>query len=324
MRVTKQKVLRRFWYALMPMSTPGRRPEALPLMGEDIVLWKQPTARRRRWDRCCHRTAKLSKGWCERGNIVCGYHGWTYDCTGHCVRIPQQPTARSRPAPRCRPTAHGEVRLRLGRARGAAAADPALPRGRRCRASAASSSSTRRGRRAPLRMMENSFDNSHFTFVHKANFGHRTSPSRRRTSSARPTTASRPRPCADPQPGSEPQHHRHDRADHRTGTWSTATTCRSRAASAAHYPASGIDHIIYNCATPIDDDRMMLVQWLYRNDSEEDCTTQALIDWDARDHGRGPRHPGSDRLPTRASTRGAGRNSTWKSDRAGPLSCAGC
>ena len=34
-----------------------------------------------------------------------------------------------------------------------------------------------------------------------------------------------------------------------------------------HYPASGIDHIIYNCATPMDDERMMLVQWLYRNDT---------------------------------------------------------
>ena len=43
---------------------------------------------------------------------------------------------------------------------------------------------------------------------------------------------------------------------------------------------SGIDHIIYNCATPIDDERMMLVQWLYRNDSEADCPAQVLIDWD--------------------------------------------
>lgn len=46
------------------------------------------------------------------------------------------------------------------------------------------------------------------------------------------------------------------------------------------YPASGIDHIIYNCATPIDDGHMVLVQWLYRNDQETDCSTQELIDWD--------------------------------------------
>ena len=46
------------------------------------------------------------------------------------------------------------------------------------------------------------------------------------------------------------------------------------------YP-SGIRHIIINCATPIDDGRIQLVQLLYRNDTEEQCPTQALIDWDA-------------------------------------------
>jgi hypothetical protein len=46
------------------------------------------------------------------------------------------------------------------------------------------------------------------------------------------------------------------------------------------YP-SGIRHIIINCATPIDDRRIQLIQLLYRNDTEEHCSTQALIDWDA-------------------------------------------
>ena len=46
------------------------------------------------------------------------------------------------------------------------------------------------------------------------------------------------------------------------------------------YP-SGIRHIIINCATPIDDGRIQLVQLLYRNDTEDQCPTQALIDWDA-------------------------------------------
>ena len=90
MLVTKQPVLRRFWYALFQMSEIEAGPKPFRLLGEDIVVWKtedgSPAAVR---DRCCHRTAKLSKGWVEKGNIVCGYHGWTYDCTGTCVRIPQ-------------------------------------------------------------------------------------------------------------------------------------------------------------------------------------------------------------------------------------------
>jgi hypothetical protein len=46
------------------------------------------------------------------------------------------------------------------------------------------------------------------------------------------------------------------------------------------YP-SGIRHIIFNCATPIDDGTIQVVQILYRNDTEADCSAQELIDWDA-------------------------------------------
>jgi phenylpropionate dioxygenase-like ring-hydroxylating dioxygenase large terminal subunit len=57
-------------------------------------------------DRCCHRTAKLSKGFVEDGNIVCGYHGWTYDCSGACVQHPAaagpaDPGRRKVPAYHC-------------------------------------------------------------------------------------------------------------------------------------------------------------------------------------------------------------------------------
>lgn len=41
-------------------------------------------------DLCCHRMLPLSKGKLEGDNLVCGYHGLTYDCTGACVRIPSQ------------------------------------------------------------------------------------------------------------------------------------------------------------------------------------------------------------------------------------------
>src|SRR5258708_39167508 len=46
------------------------------------------------------------------------------------------------------------------------------------------------------------------------------------------------------------------------------------------YP-SGLRHIIFNSATPIDDGSIQLVQILFRNDREEDCSTKELIDWDA-------------------------------------------
>jgi phenylpropionate dioxygenase-like ring-hydroxylating dioxygenase large terminal subunit len=92
MLVTQQKVLRQFWYAVMPISMLKDGPQPFTLLGEKIVLWLKsdgtPSALQ---DRCCHRTAQLSKGFVDNDNIVCGYHGWTYDGSGACVRIPQNP-----------------------------------------------------------------------------------------------------------------------------------------------------------------------------------------------------------------------------------------
>jgi UTP-glucose-1-phosphate uridylyltransferase len=74
MLVTKQKTLRKFWYATVRMDAIDAGPVPFRLLGEDIVLFKtadgSPAAL---LDRCCHRSAKLSKGWVSEGNIVCGY-----------------------------------------------------------------------------------------------------------------------------------------------------------------------------------------------------------------------------------------------------------
>jgi phenylpropionate dioxygenase-like ring-hydroxylating dioxygenase large terminal subunit len=282
MLVTKQPVLRRFWYALMPMTSLDDGPKPFTLLGEKIVLWKKedgsPAALR---DRCCHRTAQLSKGFVEGDNIVCGYHGWTYDCSGTCVKIPQSPgsaipAGAKVDAFHCQEK-YGYVWVAL---EDPLRDIPHFPED--------SSPEHRRifqfyeeWKTSPLRMMENSFDNSHFSFVHKANFG----------ILDQPTPA--PYEFRDTDYGFEAETRvpiRNPEASFKiTGTTDDITErhlinryylpfCRR---FGCKYPASGIDHIIYNCATPIDDEHMILVQWLYRNDSEEAVSTQALIDWDA-------------------------------------------
>src|SRR5258705_7329310 len=77
MLVTKQPVLRRFWYPIMPISYLGAEPKPFTLLGENIVVWKTAdNGIACLQDRCCHRTAKLSLGFVEEGHIVCGYLGW--------------------------------------------------------------------------------------------------------------------------------------------------------------------------------------------------------------------------------------------------------
>ncbi|MGI0090341.1 MAG: Rieske 2Fe-2S domain-containing protein [Nitrososphaerales archaeon] len=70
------------------------------VLEEDIVLWRSPDGLLAWQDLCLHRGSKLSLGRIESNNLVCAYHGWTYDSHGACVSIPahpdQQPPAKAR------------------------------------------------------------------------------------------------------------------------------------------------------------------------------------------------------------------------------------
>jgi phenylpropionate dioxygenase-like ring-hydroxylating dioxygenase large terminal subunit len=169
---TKQKVLRRFWYATVPLTRLAAGPAPFTLLDEKIVLFLdaegKPAALE---DRCCHRTAKLSKGWCRNGNIVCGYHGWEYDRDGKLVNIPQFPFEQPVPDARARAfrtdTRYGYVWVALDEPLGDIPdmpedRDPKYRRIDQFYDTWATSS---------LRLMENSFDNAHFAFVHKSTFG---------------------------------------------------------------------------------------------------------------------------------------------------------
>jgi phenylpropionate dioxygenase-like ring-hydroxylating dioxygenase large terminal subunit len=281
MLVTQQAVLRRFWYALFPMSAIEAGPKAFTLLGENIVVWKTangaPAALR---DRCCHRTAKLSKGKVVDGDIVCGYHGWTYDGTGRCVRIPQFtageqiPSGAKVPAFHCQEK-YGYVWVALGEPLKPIPHFPedGQPGYRRI------FQLYQEWQTSPVRMMENSFDNAHFSFVHGGTFGDPASPTPKGYDLIETDFGFEGQtsvPILNP-----------PEAQRVTG--SIAPTVTRHLLNRYYLPFSrrfgcsydsGIDHIIYNCATPIDDGRMVLVQWLYRNDSEAQCSAQELIDWD--------------------------------------------
>jgi phenylpropionate dioxygenase-like ring-hydroxylating dioxygenase large terminal subunit len=280
MLTTKQKVLRRFWYAVIAMDELKSGPKPFRLLGEDIVLFLdaegKPAALK---DRCCHRTSKLSKGWCNDGNLVCGYHGWTYDRTGKVVHVPQTLVQQDVPAYRT-PAYHCESRYGYV---WVALDEPLAP------ILDADEEHDPTYRRIPqfyevwntsaLRLMENSFDNAHFAFVHKGTFGQIDHPVPEKyeiketdygfeaetlITVANPSVQYRIS-------GSKEQTTKR----HMRNKW-YMPFCRKLD---IEYP-SGLRHIIFNSATPIDDDHIQVVQWLYRNDTEADCPAQLLIDWD--------------------------------------------
>ena len=282
MLVTQQPLLRRFWYTTVPLAYLDNGPVPFTLLGERIVLWKgadgEPMAVQ---DRCCHRTAKLSRGFVEGGNIVCGYHGWTYNGTGACVHIPQAPGEAEKrnlriPAYHCRArNGYAWVALDDPLTDLPVIPEDSMP-GMRCIPQFYELWKT-----SSLRFLENAFDNSHFSYVHKNTFGN----------------------FGNPVPSSyEIEEHRfgfesrtvvevmNPPSSHvLTGTTDPMTTrylnntyyvpfCRR---FGCRYP-NGLTHTIFNCATPVDDEHIMLSQWLYRNDSEETAPAATLNAFDRR------------------------------------------
>src|SRR5436190_16888083 len=94
MLATRQPVLRRFWYPVMPVASLAQGPQRFILLGTKIVVWAVGDGSYAALeDRCAHRSTALSKGWIDNGAVVCPYHGWAYDGKGTCLRIPQRPDA---------------------------------------------------------------------------------------------------------------------------------------------------------------------------------------------------------------------------------------
>lgn len=280
MLTTRQPVLRRFWYATEKLDALHDGPKPFTLMGEKLVLFLdaegEPAAL---MDRCCHRTAKLSKGWCHEGLITCGYHGWTYDRTGRLVDIPQFSPDQVVPrlgvrAYHCK-ARYGYAWVCLGEPLGdipdiPEEADPAYRRIMQFHEDWSTSA---------IRLMENSFDNAHFAFVHRATFGLADQPVPEKYELVETEfgfTAETVVTIANP-----PMAHRISGTDapttrrHMRNAW-YMPFCRRLD---IEYPGS-LRHIIFNSATPIGDGRIKLVQILYRNDTEADCSTAELIAWD--------------------------------------------
>ena len=87
---------REYWYPAIEAHKVGRKsfiffgqrkPTRVKMLGEDVVIFRGKDGKYGAlWDRCPHRGALLSYGWCEfEGTVSCPYHGYTFDETGLCL-----------------------------------------------------------------------------------------------------------------------------------------------------------------------------------------------------------------------------------------------
>lgn len=92
------------WYAVAWAGEIGRSPFSRTVCNEPLVLYRTEAGLLVALeDRCCHRRLPLSMGKVVGDNLQCGYHGFTFEPGGRCVRVPGQelvpPSARIRSFP---------------------------------------------------------------------------------------------------------------------------------------------------------------------------------------------------------------------------------
>lgn len=81
--------MRGFWYVACRSKEIGRKPVAVEILGEKLVVWREAEGKVAALrDLCSHRQVQLSKGRVEGGCIECPYHGWRFNGRGECVAIP--------------------------------------------------------------------------------------------------------------------------------------------------------------------------------------------------------------------------------------------
>ncbi len=81
--------LRNCWYVAAEAGEIGRAPLGRIILGEPVVLYRQEDGTAVALeDRCCHRRAPLHKGRLVGDALQCGYHGFTFDAAGACIKVP--------------------------------------------------------------------------------------------------------------------------------------------------------------------------------------------------------------------------------------------
>ncbi|WP_335981863.1 MULTISPECIES: aromatic ring-hydroxylating dioxygenase subunit alpha [Streptomycetaceae] len=101
---THSAFARNQWYVAAWSAEVGRDLLGRTVLGEPIALYRTEAGGAVALaDRCVHRRFPLSASRLDGDQVVCGYHGFTYDTTGTCVFVPGQKrvprTARVRSYP---------------------------------------------------------------------------------------------------------------------------------------------------------------------------------------------------------------------------------
>ena len=84
--------LRRFWHPVAITDELNDLPQAIKIMGEELVVFKDRSGQIGLLElHCSHRGTSLEFGLIEEKGIRCCYHGWLYDVDGRILDTPGEP-----------------------------------------------------------------------------------------------------------------------------------------------------------------------------------------------------------------------------------------
>jgi phenylpropionate dioxygenase-like ring-hydroxylating dioxygenase large terminal subunit len=78
-----------YWYPIAHSDQIGDKPVGVERFGLNLAIWRDGTGRPSVFENHCpHRRAPLSLGNVQGRELVCSYHGWTFNQSGECIRKP--------------------------------------------------------------------------------------------------------------------------------------------------------------------------------------------------------------------------------------------
>jgi phenylpropionate dioxygenase-like ring-hydroxylating dioxygenase large terminal subunit len=92
------KWFRRYWVVVGTASELYDIPQAVRILGEDLVLFRGPNGDIGLVGQSCpHRGTSLEYGDIEERGLRCPYHGWLFDIHGQCLEMPGEPKGSTFP-----------------------------------------------------------------------------------------------------------------------------------------------------------------------------------------------------------------------------------
>ncbi|ALG89323.1 MULTISPECIES: aromatic ring-hydroxylating dioxygenase subunit alpha [Actibacterium] len=283
MYVSEIPTLRDYWYPVAYSADLTDAPRPVRLLNDVYVIWRATGGKVAcAVDECPHRAARLSQGWVENGQLVCPYHGWAFDGTGACTRIPQNDPERPIP-PRARTLPmlvdekYGLVWLCVGMPR---ADIPTLEEAEDSGFTLIHEMMEIWDTSAP-RVIDNALDISHVAWTHRNTIGD--------------SNASQFESFEIHRDG----HHLSARISYRaritealrrntglTGDFTTRVT-NSELVQPLMYKdvmeyENGLRHVLYKTATPVDDSHTLFCQFIARNDDPDAEKIAGIVALDRR------------------------------------------